>query len=307
MNRLRLAALSVCAGLFTTFATSAPVAAAGGTSGTTWYLSLGDSLSQGVQPNAAGVSVITNQGYADQLFQIEQAKFSKLTLVKMGCPGENTTTMIHGGLCTYEFGSQLADAVDFLSAHRNHMAFVTLDIGGNDLNICAPLDPATGLPRLDPACFAAGINSIGSNLPVIIAALKAADPNVIVGMNYFNPFLAIWLFSSAGQALYPTALGIGDIFTAELGAIYSGLSCHWDAGLVCGAGSGTVLPVADVSTAFQTDVTTPVDVGGGFLVPLDVVRICQWTWMCAPFPRGPNIHANQAGYGVIAHAFAAKL
>jgi hypothetical protein len=38
-----------------------------------------------------------------------------------------------------------------------------------------------------------------------------------------------------------------------------------------------------------------------------VVRICQWTWMCAPAPLGPDIHPNQAGYGVIAHTIAGVL
>jgi len=38
-----------------------------------------------------------------------------------------------------------------------------------------------------------------------------------------------------------------------------------------------------------------------------VARICQWTWMCAPAPLGPDIHANTAGYGVIAKAFEAVL
>jgi hypothetical protein len=42
-------------------------------------------------------------------------------------------------------------------------------------------------------------------------------------------------------------------------------------------------------------------------VPLNVARICQWTWMCAPPPVGPNIHANDAGYHVIADTFAAQL
>jgi hypothetical protein len=35
--------------------------------------------------------------------------------------------------------------------------------------------------------------------------------------------------------------------------------------------------------------------------------VCQWTWMCAPPPVGPNIHANVLGYGVIAEAFHAVL
>ena len=41
----------------------------------------------------------------------------------------------------------------------------------------------------------------------------------------------------------------------------------------------------------------------GGKAPLDVVRICQWTWMCAPAPVGPNIHANAKGYAVMAKAF----
>jgi hypothetical protein len=57
-------------------------------------------------------------------------------------------------------------------------------------------------------------------------------------------------------------------------------------------------PVADVESAFSSTDTTLV---GG--VPLNVVRVCQWTWACAPPPLGPDHHSNAAGYGVIAHAF----
>jgi hypothetical protein len=53
-----------------------------------------------------------------------------------------------------------------------------------------------------------------------------------------------------------------------------------------------------VAGAFSTDDLTPVNG-----VPLNVLRICQWTWMCAPAPLGPDIHANTTGYGVIARAF----
>jgi lysophospholipase L1-like esterase len=314
MNRLRLATLSVAVVLLTTLATSAPAAAANGNSDHTVYLSLGDSLSQGVQPDATGASVETNQGYADQLFQIEQSRFTDLHLFKMGCPGETTTTMIAGGICTYDLGSQLAEAVDFLNGHRNHMAFVTLDIGGNDLNNCAPIDPISGLPRVNPACIVAGFASIGANLPVIIAELKAADPNVIVGMKFYNPFLAVWLKGGVGQTLYQFAQGIGDHLNAELGVIYAGGSCHFDplVGLVCVPGNGPVLPVADVATAFCTDCTNLVlypspPFPPNFFGPLNTLRICEWTWMCAPAPQGPNIHANQDGYGVMAQAFAAQL
>jgi hypothetical protein len=36
-----------------------------------------------------------------------------------------------------------------------------------------------------------------------------------------------------------------------------------------------------------------------------VARICTWTWECAAPPVGPNEHANQAGYAVIARTFRA--
>jgi hypothetical protein len=42
---------------------------------------------------------------------------------------------------------------------------------------------------------------------------------------------------------------------------------------------------------------------GAANVPRNVARLCQWTWACAAPPRGPNQHANQAGYQVIARTF----
>jgi hypothetical protein len=61
-------------------------------------------------------------------------------------------------------------------------------------------------------------------------------------------------------------------------------------------------PVADVEDAFQVNDAT--FVGG---TPLDVLRECQWTWICKPPPLGPDIHANSDGYGVIAQAFEQQL
>ena len=128
--------------------------------------------------------------------------------------------------------------------------------------------------------------AITTNLPIILAALReAAGPGVpIIGMNFYDPFLAsVWFSNPAGLGTeIAQAIGLNSIFNS----IY--------------AAAG--IPVADVESAFQTTVTTAV---GG--VPLDVVRICTWTWMCAPAPLGPDIHANVAGYHVIALAFEAKL
>ena len=152
----------------------------------TYYLSLGDSLAEGFQPtggpHGAQAPPGYNQGYADQLFKLERAAFPKLRLVKLGCGGETTETMIEGAHCQYGAGSQLDEAVAFLEDHAGEVEFVTLDIGANDLIECF----FTG----DPDCLAAGVAAIQANLPIILAALKdAAGTQVpIVGMTYYNLF-----------------------------------------------------------------------------------------------------------------------
>ena len=59
-----------------------------------------------------------------------------------------------------------------------------------------------------------------------------------------------------------------------------------------------------MSDAFHTsDFTGKVTLPGIGTLPRNVASICQWTWECASSPRGPNQHANQAGYQVISHTF----
>jgi hypothetical protein len=65
--------------------------------------------------------------------------------------------------------------------------------------------------------------------------------------------------------------------------------------------------LAAVSTAFQTyKPFTDTKTFAGQQVPVAVVAVCNLTWMCAPSPSGPNIHANAAGYREIASAFEKK-
>src|SRR5712664_1410476 len=114
----RVLAALVLAGFVASLASSC---AAPGTAGSSprrhheppasYYLSLGDSLSQGVQPDPSGTSVRTRDGYADQLYPALHRQHPGLRLVKLGCPGETTATMIKGGICSYPGGSQLAAAV----------------------------------------------------------------------------------------------------------------------------------------------------------------------------------------------------
>jgi lysophospholipase L1-like esterase len=253
-----------------------PTAAAAESQAPVYYLSLGDSLAAGTQPGRE----FTNEGYADQLAAALRTKMSTLRLVKLGCPGETTTSMITPDLpfegrtghnaCQYPHGSQLAEAVNFLHAHQRSVALVTIDIGPNDLFRCGCTD------------------TIRLNLPLILAALReAAGPGVpIVGMNFYDPRLAqVWFnpdhpFDLGALAVeIANAVGFNDFIET----------------LYAGAGD----PVADVETAFHTTDITLVGT-----TPRDVVLICAWTWICGP---ERNIHANATGYGVIATAFLAKL
>jgi lysophospholipase L1-like esterase len=272
------------------FAVTAAVAAVTACSGpsparpTTFYLALGDSLSQGVQPDAAGTSVATGQGYADQVYAALHPRHPTLGLVKLGCPGETTSTMIHGGICRYPGGSQLAAAVAFLRAHRGHVLLVTLDIGANDPEDCGSWASLRGL-----ACLRTDIPGAVSHLSAILAALQAAGPGVrIVGMSYYLPALAEWRDGTPGRAVA--------WLTERLAAGYNDLLDR------AYTTSGT--RVADVFGAFDSrDFGDQLAVPGMGMLPRNVARICQWTWEGAAPPPGPNQHADAAGYGVIAAAF----
>ncbi len=250
-----------------------------------YYLALGDSLSQGVQPDAAGASVPTQDGYANQLYTILRRSQPGLRLVKLGCTGETTGSMIHGGACRYQGGSQLAAAAGFLRAHRGHVSLITLDIGANDPYSCV-IQPT--LARL-AGCVASFIPEASQNLGTILRRLRQASPGTkIVAMNYYLPTLAEWRHGWLGELVARASELAADGYNTVLGRVYQ----HYS------------VPVANVFSAFHTpDFGSDVTVPGFGSLPRNVAAICQWTWECAAAPRGPNEHANQAGYQVIARAF----
>jgi hypothetical protein len=49
-----------------------------------------------MQPNVRRMTLPTNQGYVDQLYARERAHVRRLRLVKLGCGGETTQSMITG-------------------------------------------------------------------------------------------------------------------------------------------------------------------------------------------------------------------
>jgi lysophospholipase L1-like esterase len=244
-----------------------------------FYLSLGTSLSVGIQPNRAGQNRPTKEGYPDQLYAALSETRPKLRHVKLGCSGETTVTMIFGGICDYKEGSQLAEAVRFLHDHQGSVALVTIDMGANDIEPCARLSGAA-----QELCVITGLGNISVNLQTILGALRAAaGPGVpVVGMNYYNPFLASWFqdpaLARASNVLLSTLNVVLEVIYLAFG-----------------------VPVADVAGAFLSTDFSPVPEADG--IPTNVQIICQLTWMCAPPPVGPNIHANADGYGVIAEVF----
>jgi lysophospholipase L1-like esterase len=260
-------------------------ATAAGAQGQHYYLALGDSLSQGYQPNANGIGTDTDQGYVDDIYSSELASDSSLVVEKLGCPGETTKTFIKGGICPI-YSNQLNDAARFLKKHGADTSFVTIDIGANNVDNCV-----TGL-TVNLECINAGVEHIEHQLPIILSTLEAADPSVpIYGMNYYDPFLAAYLDGSSGQSLAALSLDLAQSVNGTLDTIYGDYN----------------VPVADVADAFGTYDNTfnNGDMIGGNPVPDDVYNICALTYMCAASPVGPNIHANPTGYQTIANAFLA--
>jgi hypothetical protein len=176
----------------------------------------------------------------------------------------------------------------FIKTHK--VAFITLDIGANNVDPCGFV-PVSQLG----ACVATGLTSINGNVPKIVKKLrKAAGRKVrIVGMTYYDPFLADFFGTPAQQPLAPLSVPLSTKFNDDLVAAFKTQQ----------------LRIADVATAFDTDTpfTTTTTLAGHGTVPLAVAQICRLTWMCAAAPRGPNIHANATGYRKIAGVFAAKL
>ncbi len=255
--------------------------------GPAYYLSLGDSLSQGIQPGPTGVNGPTNQGYPDQLETLLRGRIPNLRLVKLGCSGETTSTMIQGGTCGYPAGSQLSQAVRFLRAHRGRVGLVTIDIGANDPNSCVLGQPMSHIF----GCLSGHITQTKRNIVKIMSRLRAAAGRhvLMVGMTYYVPELGLWRRGQTGRELALLTEGLAAGANQLLAARYHRFGAR----------------VADVFHAFRSaDFSGVVGrVLNRTAIPPSVVAVCLLTWMCAPHPRGPNEHANSAGYHVIAEAF----
>jgi lysophospholipase L1-like esterase len=263
------------------------MAAAYAGGGETFYLALGTSLTVGYQPGQGR----TTDGYVDDLLETMQEQIPALTLRNVGCPGETTRSMITGkhSLCQFAAGSQLDAAVAFLDAHPGQVAFITLEVGANDVvNGC--LNPDTY--RLNRACAAALFPRLHDRLTQIVDTLTAVAPGVpIVAMTYYDPLLGLWGLVPGGRALARADQRVWTTMNTMFASVYT------DAGIA----------VADVAATFQVDdFTDTVVVPGRGELPVNVANTCRWTWFCTPRFAG-DVHTNRTGYRKIAGTFEQEL
>jgi len=178
----------------------AAAGAAGGTSsGPSYYLALGDSITYGYQPTKekpGAVPADYNTGYVD----IVAARLRKLSpaleLVNYGCPGESTVTFARGGCPAFpkyfkphsEYrGGQQAAALAFLRAHSGDDGLVTVSLYGNDW-LPVVLDTCKG----DVSCVRKrgpqAIVAFGSRLTSIVGRLRADAPTAQIAVTgAWNP------------------------------------------------------------------------------------------------------------------------
>lgn len=254
-----------------TMAGAAPAAAKAPAS-PRYYVSLGDSLAFGYQPDlvAAGdLNAADYRGYAEDY----AAMRPHLSLVNYGCPGETSASMLFGG-CPWPgtlhdgYGtapSQAAAAVAFLTAHPGQVDLISIDIGSNDL-----LQLVGGCAgNSDPlACIEGGVTAtlgtLATNYARLLGELTAAAPDAkIVLFNYYNP-LALQLPGS--DALVAAASGVVTRLAGQFHAA-----------------------VADAFTAMNHAAGSPAE--RAFL--------CSRTWECTSYR---NIHPTDLGYRALAIA-----
>lgn len=285
-----LVAFLLAAFLATSFAVSAialaPRHKAPATTPPPRYISLGDSLAAGLQPDARGVDRPSGSGYADLLGRRLQRVWPGLVTRRLSCGGATTSSLLRGGASCLGRNApgQLVQAERFLKAHPE-TRLVTVNIGDNDVEGCIKTSPAS----IDTACVRRGRQVVNQNLPVIARRLRAAaDSSIpVVGILDYDQFLALWLDGPAARSVARRSVAVITSLNALMARIYTQAGVR----------------VADGGARFSTtDLQTLKNLPGVGEVPLAVERICRWTWSCSGPPIGHDDHARTHGYAELAQA-----
>ncbi len=263
-------------------APSGPARAADGAPGLL-YITLGDSLGQGVQPDPART---LKGGYARELHATLRKRFGGAAWKNGACSGATTTSMIDasrqcnaGAPVEYSGqgpqGSQLAWAAALLRSRKDRPTVVSLTIGGNDVIECAGDD--TVLLR---RCLSDRTPALERNVETIARTLAqaAGSRTVLAVATSYDPTVA-------GLKADPAR------FTEPVQVFHRFITGSMNPTLRASFAQHGWL-IADVGRAFGEHGPLPAD------APV-VRRVCRLTWAC----ENGDIHPNDQGYAVIADLF----
>jgi len=243
--------------------------------GISYYLSLGDSV--GMWDGTRSFPYLLANRYS-------HTSVPGLRLIDMSCSGETSESMMKGSTCA-PGGSQYDNAVSFVTAHRGHIALITISIGGNDVVPCMSRPNAA-------TCFENDLPTMKANISTIVAGLNtAAGPGVpIVGMNVYDPLLGDWLAPGTGRSLAAASIaGVGLLGKSMFQAYRA-----------------EATSVANVEGAYHSADLTHFESSPWGRVPVAVADAC--TLLDIVCRRGSLIgygdDPNRAGAVVIASAFA---
>ena len=235
------------------------------------YLALGDSLAAGYQPGGAELRDSAYPALAAG--RLDRAGAS-LTVENLACSGETTTSLLEGGRCDYDTGSQLDEAVAVLEENAGEVGLVSIDIGGNDLLGCVGSDLT-----VDEPCVTRGLASVTKNLPGVLDRLTAAaGPDVpVLVVGYYNPWLASGFLGRGADELAVATRAFDSLDDA-----------------IEAAAEGSGATYVSLAEAFALDDETPTTFGGRE-VPTNVAQVCTLTFICTE----ADIHLTGEGAAVV--------
>jgi len=253
-----------------------------------YYVSLGDSYAAGYQPGKGN----TKEGFVYQVPALARKRGYNLKVVNFGCGGATTKSMMEQVGCPKDglgpgakaFNkTQVAAAVDFIKANRKKVALITVSISGNDVTKCVnAADPIT--------CVADAQAAIKANVGNAAKQLRAAAGRkpVMVGTTYPDVVLGAWVRGNQNIANL-SVIAFRELINPSLKASYA-------------EGKGKFVDVTKETGAYgDMGVTETLEPYGS--IPKPVADVCRVSWYCE---KG-DIHANKAGYAVIAKMVAAEL
>jgi lysophospholipase L1-like esterase len=258
-----------------------------------YYVSLGDSYSIGYQPEPA---VSLRLGYTRYVVSAEKKKGTKLTLVNFGCGGATTGSLLSTPGCPdpapvslngvpYRTVSQASAATAFISAHRGHIALITISIGGNDVTRCASSPNPT-------QCVVGAVPPVAANIATLLKQVRAAAGTSvpIVGLTYPDVILGTWVHPPVSQSLATlSVVAFRSILNPVLKRTYD-------------AQGGTFVDVTAATGAYVPLTKTTVYPPYG-RIPVAVAHACTYTWYCSE----ANIHPHTVGYQLIGQLIVAAL